>query len=97
MNAHPKEGDRIPVLDSTNWTKYLGDRKAYWRYLELFDSESKRMEVSVFFQKYLFGEEAREGGMLNRLMSGALHPVIHVGYGTEFESRELLSEGESGA
>lgn len=33
--------------------------------------------------------------MVNRLLSGVLHPLIHVGYGIQFDSPGMIVEGLS--
>lgn len=38
-------------------------------------------------------EDAKQPQMLNRLLSGVLHPFIHVGYGFEFNSPGMVVEG----
>lgn len=43
-----------------------------------------------------FGPDAdkkKQPQMLNRLLSGVLHPLIHVGYGCEFGSPGMVAEG----
>lgn len=42
-------------------------------------------------EQYLFGGE---GQMLVRAVSGAIHPLIHIGHGVEFGLDEHVAEGE---
>lgn len=41
-------------------------------------------------EQYLFGGE---GQMLIRAVSGAIHPLIHIGHGVEFELDGVVAEG----
>lgn len=59
--------------------------------------------VSATLEEYLFSkkynlEEARDAStppvMLDRFLEGLFHPVIHVGYGTEFGIPGMVAEGE---
>lgn len=38
-------------------------------------------------------DKKKQPQMLNRLLSGVLHPLIHVGYGIEFGSPGMCAEG----
>ena len=59
--------------------------------------------MSATLEKYVFTPEANvdptrpeneHPRMLNRLISGLLHPLIHVGYGLEFGLPGMLVEGK---
>ena len=54
------------------------------------------LEEFVFSEKYNF-QEGRDANtqpeMLSRLLSGLLHPMIHVGYGAEFGLKGIFVEG----
>lgn len=52
---------------------------------------SHRSSVVPVVEKYLL---TSEGDMLVRAVSGAIHPLIHVGYGIEFQLDEIVAEGE---
>ena len=53
------------------------------------------------FEEYVFSKDAntipaKDGSkplMLSRFLGGFLHPLIHVGYGTEFNMLGMLVEG----
>lgn len=57
------------------------------------------LEEYIFSQKANFDpardtKEQTQPEMLNRLVNGVLHPMIHVGYGLEFGLLGTLAEGE---
>lgn len=48
--------------------------------------------VVPVIEQYLLGGE---GQMLVRAVSGAIHPLIHIGHGVEFELDSVVAEGET--
>jgi hypothetical protein len=71
-----------------NWKDHLGENDLYTDYLNFFDKIIKEDGLAATFEKYAFDPH-----MLPRLVSGALHPIIHVGYGIEFNEPIILAEG----
>lgn len=61
--------------------------------------------MDVALQKYVFSpsanwiddiqDDAKQPQMVNRLLSGVLHPLIHLGYAFEFDTPGMFAEGES--
>ncbi|GAA5939963.1 questin oxidase family protein [Sporobolomyces koalae] len=104
-----KETARKPMpplapIDVTehNWTEYLGDERFYPNYLAFFNRlistpppatspyAGRRSSVVPVIERYLLGGE---GQMLVRAVSGAIHPLIHIGHGVEFELDSVVAEG----
>jgi len=54
--------------------------------LEFFDRELENKDILTVFKKYI----AR---LIPGLIGAALHPLIHIGYALEFNSKPVLSEG----
>lgn len=46
-----------------------------------------------FFSQSANWDGGKEPQMVNRLLSGLLHPMIHTGYGCEFGAPGMLAEG----
>ncbi|PFH50516.1 hypothetical protein AMATHDRAFT_144896 [Amanita thiersii Skay4041] len=90
-----EEKDRDIVITENNWTKHLGNQHAYGAYLKFFTERISHIGVHRTFEQYLFDKTANDNGvnMLIRLVSGAVHPFIHVGYGIEFESDLIIAAG----
>lgn len=51
----------------------------------------RKSSVVPVLEKYLLGGE---GEMLVRCLSGALHPLIHIGHGIEFKLDAIVAEGQ---
>ncbi|GAA5955384.1 hypothetical protein JCM10213_002868 [Rhodosporidiobolus nylandii] len=95
----------VPVeITEANWTEHLGDERFYPNYLKFFHRLIKMPPppTSPYFAKghktstvpvlehYLFGGH---GEMLIRAVSGAIHPLIHIGHGIEFKLDAVVAEG----
>jgi hypothetical protein len=85
-----------------NFNEHLGDENFYNAYLLFFcDILAKRdissvLEEFVFSSKMNFGSKNSSGQhpeMLNRFLSGVVHPLIHTGYGAEFGLPGIIAEG----
>ncbi|GAA5952657.1 hypothetical protein JCM3765_002235 [Sporobolomyces pararoseus] len=89
-------------ITENNWTEYLGDERFYPNYLAFFHRliSSPPPPTSPYYgrpssavpviEQYLLGGE---GQMLIRAVSGAIHPLIHIGHGVEFELDSIVAEG----
>ncbi|KAF8126231.1 hypothetical protein K438DRAFT_1890805 [Mycena galopus ATCC 62051] len=82
-------------LTETNWTTRLGERKAYGSYLAFFANQIKQNGVQETMRKYVMTPEANgnESLMLARLLGGALHPFLQVGFGAEFGQDYMIAQG----
>ncbi|KAM0790322.1 hypothetical protein ACM66B_003207 [Microbotryomycetes sp. NB124-2] len=83
----PKLGAEI---DRDNWQKFVGQNKRYPAYLAFFHKEIESHGALATVEQYVFSGKAK---MLDRLVSGAIHPFIHTGYGIEFGSDAIVAEG----
>ncbi|CAA7269317.1 unnamed protein product [Cyclocybe aegerita] len=90
-----EEKDRSIVVDKDNWIQYLGNHNAYNSFVDFFSEEIKALGVTGTLEKYVFEEEVNKKGvdMLTRVVSGALHPFIQIGYGAEFGNDTLIATG----
>ncbi|GAA6053389.1 hypothetical protein JCM3770_002300 [Rhodotorula araucariae] len=89
-------------ITETNWTEHLGDEQYYPNYLAFFHGlisapppptspyAGRKSSVVPVLERYLFGGE---GQMLVRAVSGAIHPLIHIGHGVEFGLDAHVAEG----
>jgi hypothetical protein len=57
-------------------------------YLDFFDVIVKEKGIQAAVEEYGFNEK-----MIPRLAAGALHPLIHLGFGIEFEDPIIVAEG----
>ncbi|KAF9446585.1 hypothetical protein P691DRAFT_761515 [Macrolepiota fuliginosa MF-IS2] len=90
-----EEKDAKIVVTKDNWTQHLGDPEAYGAYFKFFSQEVEKLGVSSALETYVFRPEANYEGkwMLNRFVTGALHPLIQTGYGAEFGNDILIATG----
>lgn len=69
-------GDPQPLqITSDNYTQHLGQPEYYINYLRFFQNEISNEGRENIFHKYFFDEALFPG-----IMSGAVHPLIHIGY-----------------
>ncbi|KAF3941079.1 hypothetical protein ABW19_dt0205806 [Dactylella cylindrospora] len=90
-------GDKKPpvIEDLSNiedWDKYLGDASLYHTFMQFFQNAIDKIGWQEAIKRYLFSENAAKNGMPERLVSGFLHPWIHLGYGVEFEQPAIVAE-----
>ncbi|KAF9058210.1 hypothetical protein BJ165DRAFT_1540460 [Panaeolus papilionaceus] len=90
-----EERDKTIVVNKDNWVQYLSNISAYGAFVDFFEEEVRAIGVSKALEKYIFSEEANKDGrhMFVRFYSGALHPLIQIGYGVEFGNDELVVTG----
>ncbi|KZV76471.1 hypothetical protein PENSPDRAFT_731080 [Peniophora sp. CONT] len=92
------------AITDANFFEHLGDAKFYNAYVVYFCkalvAASSPAEV---LQRFLFSPVynhnanlpagAKQALMIDRLMGGIVHPLIHLGYGAEFGIKQQLAEG----
>ncbi|KAF7730147.1 hypothetical protein EC973_002755 [Apophysomyces ossiformis] len=79
----------LPVrFDRQNYHEYLGKSEAYANFLELFQKEIDKHGPIDTVRRWVYS-----GDMLARTIGGAFHPLIHIGYGLEFDVPGLIAEG----
>ncbi|KAJ7776301.1 hypothetical protein B0H16DRAFT_1506234 [Mycena metata] len=97
-NEHPmllpvdRQGEDIT---EANWTKRLGEHRAYGSYLAFFTEQITTNGVAEVVKKFVVAPEANGNGalMLARLVGGALHPLLEIGFGIEFEQDYMVAQG----
>jgi hypothetical protein len=71
---------------------YLGDEKYYHDFLVFFQNEIESKTWQNVLNEYLFANDERANNMLCRLYAGFLHPIIHLGFGIEFQQPAIMAE-----
>ncbi|BEI81331.1 hypothetical protein CcaverHIS002_0204910 [Cutaneotrichosporon cavernicola] len=89
MKGFPKK------ITRDNWTdkSVFGRRAAHSLYLPFFHEEVARLGIDGAIQEYLFSPAATANGMMSALLSGVVHPFIHIGFGLEFDDPLMIAEG----
>ncbi|CAK5266484.1 unnamed protein product [Mycena citricolor] len=84
-----------PPLDDGRWLSRLGDRSAYTIYLVFFKEKIARHGVTKPLEDCLMAPDANFNGasMFGRLFGGAMHPLIHIGFGVELGRDSLVAQG----
>ncbi|KAG2187732.1 hypothetical protein INT44_005422 [Umbelopsis vinacea] len=81
-------GSVLTTFTESDWKSQLGNGEYYASYLEFFHKEVAKLGRNDAFIKY-----ALDPDMISRSFSGAFHPLIHMGYGFDFEVDGILVEG----
>jgi hypothetical protein len=79
---------QYPDITDDNWKEYIGIDKYYHNYLDFFKEEIAGDDPQNIMVKYAFDD-----ALLPSFVSGAVHPLIHVGFGIEFGSDIVVAEG----
>ncbi|PQE28606.1 hypothetical protein CJF32_00005695 [Rutstroemia sp. NJR-2017a WRK4] len=86
--------DRV-IIDMSNpehFSKYLGNEKYYHDFLLFFQQEMETKGWENVLKEYVFAGDARADNFLGRLFAGFLHPLIHLGFGIEFNQPAIIAE-----
>lgn len=80
--------------DPQEFRKYLGDEKYYRDYLIFFRKEMERLPGGYkdVVNEYLLKGDERADDLLGRCYNGIVHPLIHLGFGIEFEQPAIIAE-----
>ena len=102
------EGQQI-VINEENYTAALGKFENYAAWLVYFEAVIARKGWQQTMQEYLFAKSPRADDMLGRMfdgrfcsseykfrannVAGAIHPIIHLGFGVEYAQSAVVAEG----
>ncbi|KAF9560766.1 hypothetical protein EC968_006052 [Mortierella alpina] len=81
-------GPTLKAFTASDWKSELGKHDYYASYLEFFRSEIQRLGRVNATVHYAFDPD-----VIARTFSGAFHPLIHIGYGVDFEIDATVAEG----
>ena len=81
------------MYDVKTYNSHLGDEKYYHEFLCFFQAEVALSSWQDVLNKYLFAGDQRADDLLARLFGGFLHPIIHLGFGVEFQQPAIIAEG----
>lgn len=88
--------DRSIVKELSNPDVFLGKMyqlNQYGNYLRFFEEEIEAKGWKAVIAEYVFSHTPIAEAMLAQLFEGAYHPIIHVGFGVEFEQPSIVAEG----
>ncbi|KAJ4293366.1 hypothetical protein N0V90_008648 [Kalmusia sp. IMI 367209] len=75
-----------------SFKKYLGKEKYYHDFLKYFTEEISKKGWETVLNDELFKGDERADDLLARLFAGFLHPIIHLGFGIEFQQPAIIAE-----
>ena len=78
--------------DPKIYQKYLGREKYYHEFLVFFQGKMDQKGWQEVLNQYVFKGDERADDMLVRMFGGILHPIIHLGFGVEFEQPAIIAE-----
>lgn len=71
---------------------YLGQEKYYHDFLVYFQQEIDKKGWQRTLHEHVFAETEHADDMLVRMYAGFLHPIIHLGFGIEFQQPAIIAE-----
>ncbi|KAJ5735813.1 uncharacterized protein N7483_000938, partial [Penicillium malachiteum] len=80
------------MQDSTKFQQYLGKEENYPNFLAYFQHAIDTKGLGDVLQEYVFAGDSRAETMLCRLFGGLLHPIIHLGFGLEFNQPAIVAQ-----
>ncbi|CAK5270596.1 unnamed protein product [Mycena citricolor] len=88
-------GPQHDIFTDKTWTTRLGERQAYASYLLFFEKKIEALGIQKTIEDYVLAPAANANGaaMLSRFFSGAVHPIIHVGFGVEIGQDCVVAQG----
>ncbi|OQE82252.1 hypothetical protein PENNAL_c0037G05844 [Penicillium nalgiovense] len=90
----PASEDVIQSLhDAAQFQEHLGKEENYPNYLAFFQHEIDAKGVGGVLGEYLFAGDERAENMMCRLFAGLVHPLIHLGFGIEFNQPAIVAQG----
>ncbi|KAL9611863.1 MAG: hypothetical protein Q9167_003517 [Letrouitia subvulpina] len=89
----PLHGELVKDLhDPKVFIRNMYRPEAYSDFLKFFTLEIQSKGYKKVVNEYVFADDERASTMFNRLFAGFLHPVIHLGFGVEFEQPAIIAE-----
>lgn len=81
------------MKDAEGFVKYMRDQAHYNNYLKFFEQEIEARGWKDVLYQYLFTVTPVAKSMFVQLFEGLYHPLIHIGFGIEFDQPAIVAEG----
>lgn len=78
----------VGELHRENYRSQIGNRDAYTSYRDMFQHEINQHGMIHTIRHWIYSDD-----LLARVVGGAYHPIIHLGYAVEFNLPALAAEG----
>ncbi|KAI9731932.1 MAG: hypothetical protein M1834_004383 [Cirrosporium novae-zelandiae] len=73
-------------------SQYLGKEKHYHDFVTFFQREIDVHGCENVVNRFLFRGDEQANDLLGRMFAGFLHPIIHLGFGIEFQQPAIIAE-----
>ncbi|PHH65518.1 hypothetical protein CDD81_2298 [Ophiocordyceps australis] len=93
-NLEPWKPSPAEIVDS-DWRDFVGDRRYQRAYVDFFEDKLAMKfayDWKLQIQHLLFGADQGDQSLLHGLIGGLGHPLVHLGYAYEFDSKEIAME-----
>lgn len=80
------------MSDKANFAKYLGQEQYCHDYEVFFQQEIEKKGWQAVLNEHLFSGDDHADALFVRLYAGFLHPLIHLGFGVEFNQPAIIAE-----
>ena len=78
--------------DKEAFMRHFYEEAQYPNYLAFFQREIEAKGVADMINEYLFSGDELAESLLSRLFSGLIHPIIHLGFGIEFNQPAIVAQ-----
>ncbi|KAF7872511.1 hypothetical protein EAF04_003432 [Stromatinia cepivora] len=75
-----------------NFNNHLGKENYYSDFLVFWQQEIESKGWKDVLKEHVFAGDAKADGMLGRMFAGFVHPIIHLGFGIEFNQPAIIAE-----
>ncbi|KAE8378255.1 hypA-like protein [Aspergillus bertholletiae] len=91
--AFPRNETLIQSLsDKKEFMKHMYQEEQYSNYLAFFQRVIAEKGVPAIVNEYLFGGDELAESLLCRMFAGLVHPIIHLGFGIEFQQPAIVAQ-----
>jgi hypothetical protein len=91
--AYPRDESTIASFsDKSEFMKYMFQEEHYSNYLAFFQREIAAKGVPAVMKEYLFSGDKLAESLLSRMFAGLVHPIIHLGFGIEFQQPAIVAQ-----
>ncbi|KAK5789410.1 hypothetical protein VI817_008534 [Penicillium citrinum] len=91
--AFPVDRNMVEALrDTKKFQEGLFKKENYSNYLAFFQDEIDAKGVGAVLNEYVFAGDERAESMMSRLFGGLIHPLIHLGFGLEYNQPAIVAQ-----
>ena len=93
MRAKPLNQRNVQDMsDRDTFKKFLGKQQYFHDFLAYFTAEIDKKGWQSTLREHLFAGDEHSETLLKRMFAGFYHPIIHLGFGVEFEQPAIIAE-----